>query len=64
VPREEEPTTQELQLAALRREQVERAAAGGAIDPNAGHAHERRADKTAYLREKLAERAESEREDA
>ncbi len=62
MPREEEPTTQELQLAALRREEGERAAAES--DPDAGHAHERRADKTAYLREKLAERAESEREDA
>lgn len=59
---EEEPTTQELRLEQLRREQQERDEAGRAPQEEDTAQHERRADKAAYLREKLDERAESERE--
>jgi hypothetical protein len=59
---EEDPTTQELRLEQLRREQSEREAEAGETDENAGEAHRRRADKAAYLREQLEKRAEAERE--
>jgi hypothetical protein len=61
---EEEPTTEELQEETRRREARERAAAGRAADPEAEHAHVRRAEKSAYLGERLAERARAEREEA
>jgi hypothetical protein len=52
--------TEELRVEQLKRERDERAAARDADLPAEERAHERRADKAAYLREKLAERAESE----
>ena len=54
--------TQELEIEQADRETAERSMAKD--DPtDAGTAvHDRRADKAAYLKEKLAERAESERE--
>jgi hypothetical protein len=52
--------TEELRLEQLKREREERDAARDADLPAEERAHDRRADKAAYLREKLAERAESE----
>ena len=57
----EDPTTQELRIAQIQREADERKYAGqGATEDDTGQ-HVRRADKAAYLREKLEERAEAER---
>lgn len=58
----EQPTSGELELAAARRERAERSAAAEEDEPGARRAHERRADKTGYLRERLAQRAGSEKE--
>ncbi len=58
----EDPETQELRLEQVEREKAEREAAAHADLPTEEHAHERRAEKHAYLREKLAERARSEEE--
>jgi hypothetical protein len=55
-----EDDTAELLLAQRRREQEERALADRAPVEAETAQHERRADKAAYLREKLHERAESE----
>jgi hypothetical protein len=57
-----EPTTEELRVAQRKREDAERERAGRAISEDDTEQHERRADKAAYLREKLEERAESERQ--
>jgi hypothetical protein len=46
----------------VRRERAEREQARAADEPTDEHTHVRRADKHAYLREKLAERERSERE--
>jgi hypothetical protein len=59
---DEDPTTQELRLEQLQREAAERDRAVESDDPDETEQHERRADKASYLREKLEERAESERE--
>jgi hypothetical protein len=66
---EEDPTTQELRVEQLRRERAERERAerervGDPPTEEATEQHERRADKAAYLRERLEERARSEREAA
>jgi len=58
----EDPETQELRLDELERERAEREAAGGAESEREQRTHERRADRHAYLREKLEERARSEEE--
>jgi hypothetical protein len=60
---DEDPTTEELRLKQSRREQDEREAEGDALSEEDTEVHRRRADKAAYLREKLEERAESERSD-
>ena len=57
-----DPKTEELRLDQLRREQGEREQAEEATDTHEAVTHERRADRAAYLREKLAERARSEDE--
>jgi hypothetical protein len=57
----EDPETAELRKAQLSREAVEREHARKAADEEELAQHERRADKAQYLREKLEERAESER---
>jgi len=57
-----DPKTEELQLDQLRKEHEERERAEGADDPTEEHTHERRADRAAYLKEKLDERARSEDE--
>src|SRR4051794_24186311 len=51
--------TQELRAQQARRERTERREAAVADDPAEEHAHTRRADKAAYLREKLEARAEA-----
>ena len=55
-----EHRTEELRLAQVEREADERARAAAADEPSEEHTHERRADKAAYLKEKLeqAKRAE------
>jgi hypothetical protein len=58
---EEDPTTQELRLDQLRREQEEREEAEASTEAEAEQ-HGRRAEKAEYLKEKLEERAEAERE--
>lgn len=58
----EEPTTGELKLEQLKRELAEREAAEKADDPIETGTWERRADKTAYLREKLEQREKAERD--
>jgi len=57
----EDPITQELRVEQFRREDVEREQADAAPDEQAEAQHERRADKAAYLREKLDDRAEAEK---
>ena len=57
----EDPTTQELRLDQLRREEAERQRADRAAEPDDTDQHEARADKASYLREKLEERADAER---
>jgi hypothetical protein len=58
---EEDPTTQELRLDQLRREADERDQADSALGEEEAEQHERRAEKASYLRERLEERADSER---
>jgi hypothetical protein len=57
-----DPETQELRLEQQRRERAEREEADESTQEREAHAHERRADRAAYLREKLDERARSEDE--
>ncbi|CAN5198393.1 hypothetical protein BH20ACT20_BH20ACT20_07220 [soil metagenome] len=59
---DEDPTTEELRLSQLRRETDEREAASEAPDDDTAENHIARADKAAYLRQKLEERARAERE--
>jgi len=59
---EEDPTTQELRLEQLRREQAEREKADQDPTDDGTDQHEARAAKAEYLRAKLEERAEAERE--
>lgn len=58
----EEPETEELREAQLEREEAESEQAASAPTADEAAQHQRRADKAAYLREKLEERAQSERE--
>jgi hypothetical protein len=58
----EDPSTEELKVQELERELAERRAAETAPAEEETAQHERRAEKAAYLREKLTKRAESERE--
>jgi hypothetical protein len=58
---DEEPDTRELRISQGERETLERRRAREADTEEAVEQHERRADKAAYLRQKLEERAESER---
>jgi hypothetical protein len=57
-----DPETQDLTTGQLTREAIERERARHAEQQEEEKAHERRADKAAYLREKLGERAASEDE--
>jgi hypothetical protein len=56
----EEPETKEMRIEQDERERSEREQARDADQPTEEHTHGRRAEKHAYLREKLAERARSE----
>ena len=56
--RDDEPTTETLRLEQLRREEDERRRAEQAATEQEERAADRRADKAAYLREKLDEQAE------
>jgi hypothetical protein len=57
----DEHKTEELKVIQAEREAAERTRAESAVDDDEVEQHERRADKARYLREKLEERAESER---
>jgi hypothetical protein len=57
----EDPTTQELRLDQLRKEEAERERAERSEEPDDTDQHEARAAKAGYLREKLEERADAER---
>jgi hypothetical protein len=57
-----EPETQEMRIEQKRREKSHRDAAEDATEEHEVRSEERRADKAAYLREKLDERARSEDE--
>ena len=57
-----DPKTEEMQLEQLQKERTERDQAGEASEPADAKTHARRADRAAYLREKLDERARSEDE--
>ena len=57
-----DPETQELQIVEGEREHAEREQARDADLPAEERAHERRAERHAYLRAKLDERARSEQE--
>ena len=51
----DEPTTQELRLDQIQRESAEHARAQEATTPDEAQAAERRAEKAAYLKQKLEE---------
>jgi hypothetical protein len=59
---EEERHTEEMREEQLRREETEREQAGTASHERELAQHKRRAEKARYLRQKLEERARSERE--
>jgi uncharacterized BrkB/YihY/UPF0761 family membrane protein len=62
-----DPETQELSTEQIQREAIEREQARKASEPAEERAHSRRAERAAYLKHKLSERARSEdeaREDA
>ena len=59
---EEDPTTRELRTRQERREAEERDSAQESDSEDATDQHERRAEKAGYLKKKLEERADSERE--
>lgn len=54
-----DPTTEELRAVQASREEAEREMAERAPDEREERTHERRADRAAYLREKLEEQAEA-----
>ena len=55
-----DPKTEELRVEQIRRELAEREQATESDEPGEERTHERRAERAAYLKEKLGERAESE----
>jgi hypothetical protein len=59
---EEQHKTEELKIVQADREAAEREAAQAAVDDEEVAQHERRAEKARYLKEKLEDRAESERQ--
>ena len=58
-----DPKTEELSVTEVQRELAEREQAREAELPNEERVHQARADKHAYLKEKLAERARAEEVD-
>jgi hypothetical protein len=59
---QDEPTTQELRRVQERRETEELKRVADSEEPAEARQHERRSDKAAYLKEKLAERERAERD--
>ena len=59
---EEDPTTRELRIKQLQKELDERKAAQEGYTDDETGTHDARAAKAAYLRKKLEERAEAERQ--
>jgi len=59
-----DPSTRELKLEQARRESEEQRLLSESGQANEAKQHERRRDKAAYLKEKLAERERSERDAA
>ena len=57
-----DPKTEEMELEQLKKERSERSQADDSHEPAEEKTHSRRADRAAYLREKLRERARSEDE--
>jgi hypothetical protein len=57
-----DPITEELHVDQLDRESAEKERAKQADEPAERETHDRRAERAAYLREKLGERAASEEE--
>ena len=55
-----DPETEELRIEQVRRERAEREQAAAADESAEERQHERRAERAAYLKDKLDERAESE----
>jgi len=58
----EDPRTEELRVEQIVREREARTAEHEAVQPDEVEQHARRAEKAAYLKRKLDERAESERD--
>ena len=58
----QDPTTQELRLEQAGRERDERERLAASDEPAEARQHERRREKAAYLKERLAERDRAERE--
>jgi hypothetical protein len=58
---DDDPTTEELRVDQLRREQSEREEQREAATRDEAEQHARRADKADYLKKKLEEREEAER---
>jgi hypothetical protein len=58
-----DPKTEELRIEQIERERAEREQAGSSSEPAEERTHRRRADRAAYLKEKLDERAKSEEEE-
>jgi len=57
-----DPTTEELRVEQIVREREERTAEQRAVQPEEAEQHGRRAERAAFLKAKLEERAASERE--
>ncbi len=57
-----DPKTEEMQVEQIQRERSERDQAGESFEPADERTHRRRADRAAYLKSKLDERARSEDE--
>jgi hypothetical protein len=57
-----DPKTEELRIEQIQRERSEREQAGDAMEESEERTHQRRADRAAYLKSKLDERAKSEDE--
>ena len=63
MPDGEDPTTREHRIRQTERESLERSQAEKAETEEETEEHARRAEKAAYLREKLEERADAESDD-
>jgi hypothetical protein len=57
-----DPKTEEMRIEQIQRERSEREQADESSEPADAKTHRRRAERAAYLKEKLDERAESEEE--